>query len=250
MKELNNGSIFCACIKDNFIQALVEFKKHQMDYLLIEASGISDPANLDKILSLINKDNFYEYLGNVCIIDGVYFTRLMKVYPVIEKQLASADLILLNKIDLLNESQIQECREAIQVYRPNVKIIESSHCKVSICEIVDNISKTKGYDEISMNTAENKPSSFYGEYSDSIPMQNFIDFIEAIKKESIRIKGYVKLDGQNYMLNVVDDTLVMDEFNKPLDPSKLVFISYQGTRYLSKILNSWKLYIENPLKIL
>jgi G3E family GTPase len=249
MKELNNGSIFCACIKDNFIQALLEFKKYEMDYLLIEASGISDPANIDKMLALVNKDNYYEYLGNVCIIDGVYFTRLMKVYPVIEKQILSADLILLNKVDLITENDILEIKKTILEHRAEVNIMESCFCKVTFHEIIAQMKKAKGYDETSLNTPENKPSSFCGEYEGSISYEGFLEFLESIKKESVRIKGYAKLNGQNYRVNVVSNTVEINEFNESLESSKLVFISYLGTRYLSKILKLWKGFIGSPLNL-
>lgn len=249
MKELNNGSIFCACIKDNFVQALVEFKKYGMDYLLIEASGISDPANLDKMLALVNKDNYYEYIGNVCIIDGVYFTKLLKVYPVIEKQIMSADVILLNKTDLITESNIREIKNTIYEYRIHVNIIEASYCAADFKELIHKIEKAEVYDEISLNTPENKPTGFYGEYEGSISFERFLEFLEAIKKESARIKGYVKLDNQNYMFQVVGDHVEVEELQEPLDGSKLVFISYQGTRYLSKILRVWKEHLDIPLRL-
>ena len=249
MKELNNGSIFCACIKENFIQALVEFKKHDMDYLFIEASGISDPANMNKVLSLINGDNYFEYIGNICIIDGVYFKRLLKVYPAVERQVMCANLIILNKIDLIAASDILEIEDIIYDYRTDVNIIKASHGNVDFDEIINSIIKVEGYEETSWNTSENKPISFYGEYEGGISFERFHDFLEVIKKESVRIKGYVRLDEVNYMVNVVGDTVELNDINEPLDSSKLVFISYQGTRYLSKILKHWKEYVCSPLSI-
>ena len=44
MTELTNGSIFCACIKDNFVNSLIALSKEDISYFFIEASGLADPA--------------------------------------------------------------------------------------------------------------------------------------------------------------------------------------------------------------
>ncbi len=48
MAELSNGSIFCACIKDKFVDSLIEMSYKDMDYIFIEASGLADPANMEQ----------------------------------------------------------------------------------------------------------------------------------------------------------------------------------------------------------
>ena len=44
--ELSNGSIFCACIKDKFVDGLIAMSKTDIEYLFIEASGLADPSNM------------------------------------------------------------------------------------------------------------------------------------------------------------------------------------------------------------
>ena len=53
--ELSNGSIFCACIKDKFVDGLIEMSKTDIEYLFIEASGLADPSNMEDILKGIKK---------------------------------------------------------------------------------------------------------------------------------------------------------------------------------------------------
>ena len=50
MTELSNGSIFCACLKDQFVDALVKLSGRDLEYLFIEASGLADPANMVELL--------------------------------------------------------------------------------------------------------------------------------------------------------------------------------------------------------
>jgi len=63
MTELTNGSIFCACIKENFISGLIEMSAIDIEYLFIGASGLADPANMTQILNSIElrTKNKYDY---------------------------------------------------------------------------------------------------------------------------------------------------------------------------------------------
>ncbi|PKM48674.1 MAG: GTP-binding protein, partial [Firmicutes bacterium HGW-Firmicutes-6] len=44
--ELNNGSVFCVCLKENFIKGLAEFLHHQLEIVFVESSGVADPSNM------------------------------------------------------------------------------------------------------------------------------------------------------------------------------------------------------------
>ena len=57
MAELSNGSIFCACIKDKFVDSLIELSYKDLDYLFIEASGLADPANMNQILEIMGQQD-------------------------------------------------------------------------------------------------------------------------------------------------------------------------------------------------
>lgn len=56
MAELSNGSIFCACIKDKFVDGLIAMSKTDIEYLFIEASGLADPSNMGEIVSGIRRE--------------------------------------------------------------------------------------------------------------------------------------------------------------------------------------------------
>ena len=54
MVEINNGSIFCSCLKDNFVKTLVAFLELPIDILFIEASGMADPSSMKILLEQLN----------------------------------------------------------------------------------------------------------------------------------------------------------------------------------------------------
>ena len=79
MTELSNGSIFCACLKDKFVEALIELSGKDIDYLFIEASGLADPANMEDILSGLQEHltRRYDYTHSVCIVDSTSYPDLI-----------------------------------------------------------------------------------------------------------------------------------------------------------------------------
>ena len=50
MVEINRGSIFCSCLKLQFVQALSEMAQYEFDKLFVESSGLGDPSNVEEIL--------------------------------------------------------------------------------------------------------------------------------------------------------------------------------------------------------
>ena len=51
LDEINNGSIFCSCRLDKFENVLQQVLQEKPDVIIVEASGLSDPTNVKKILN-------------------------------------------------------------------------------------------------------------------------------------------------------------------------------------------------------
>ena len=113
--ELSNGSIFCACIKDKFVDGLIEMSKMNIDYLFIEASGLADPSNMGDIVDGIKKDTNDNYLikGNICVADSCNFLELVEVLPALERQVRHANAVIVNKMDLIDDETFKEIAEKI-----------------------------------------------------------------------------------------------------------------------------------------
>ena len=62
--EINNGSIFCSCIKGSFVNTLIEFTKKDIDVLLIENSGMADPSNIHQIIDEVSDRSVRKYNYN------------------------------------------------------------------------------------------------------------------------------------------------------------------------------------------
>ncbi|MGL4607128.1 MAG: CobW family GTP-binding protein [Eubacteriaceae bacterium] len=249
--ELTNGSIFCACLKENFIKGLAEFLNYDLDVVFIESSGVADPSNMGTILETVEKiaKKKYDYLGSICIVDGLYFLKQFDVIPAIEKQIRYASHAIVNKSDLQTQEGLEEIREKIIGINPQTKIIQTSFCQVPIKEMVEGMVGDTSFSEATANTWESRPKTNILKTMECLDFQKFGGFLHEIKFSTHRIKGFVITNAGNYEVSCVNDFVVMNPWNDELEETEVVFISSVGVKIISDLLKLWKKYFgETPVK--
>ncbi len=125
--ELNNGCI-CCTINEDLVKTIHKIldRPEKIDYLVIETTGIADPlpialtflgtelrdkTRLDSIITVVDCDNFYAT------------TKENSVAA--QQQITYADIILLNKTDLVEPQQIAKIEDKIRQLRPKAKILQT-----------------------------------------------------------------------------------------------------------------------------
>ena len=101
--EIVNGSIFCVCRLDQFERALEDAMADRPDAIIVETSGLSDPGAIRSILAAYELAGSLRYRGAICLVDAPRFQKIVETARACKKQLAVADLVLLNKCDLVSE---------------------------------------------------------------------------------------------------------------------------------------------------
>ncbi len=99
--ELANGCICCS-LSDGFTETIAKLidSPHPFNHLLIETTGIADPDSIIKAFLSSEEIQVNFILDSVvCLADSVNMEDLMDELPEVRKQLAIADIILLNKTD-------------------------------------------------------------------------------------------------------------------------------------------------------
>lgn len=93
MAEITNGSIFCSCRLDRFEDELRRAVAAAPDVILVEASGLADPTNIQRVLS--EKDFAkIRYKGSVCLVDVPRLEKVLYTARVCPKQIGISSLIL------------------------------------------------------------------------------------------------------------------------------------------------------------
>ncbi len=195
--EINNGSVFCVCLLEDFKGSLKKFVETcHPDMLIIEASGLSDPVALGQIFDDPVLGERLFYAGSVCVVDSKNFLSLSKLMLRITHQLMIADVVILNKIDL-NENY-EDVQESIEAINPFCRKFFAAYCEVNIDEIFNFLPaelKIQKKDRKSPANAQ-KPQIQSVVLKSVKPLQLELidDFLKEVIPLTFRVKGYIKTD--------------------------------------------------------
>ncbi|TVQ42166.1 MAG: GTP-binding protein [Gloeocapsa sp. DLM2.Bin57] len=130
---LNNGCV-CCTINNDLVEAVytVLEREQQIDYLVVETTGLADPlpvaltflgtelrdmTRLDSIITLVDCENFSLDLFNS---EAAY------------SQITYGDIIILNKIDLVDEADVDRLEVKIRDLKPGARILRTSKSQVPL----------------------------------------------------------------------------------------------------------------------
>lgn len=143
--SLKNGCICCS-LNNEFSETLLSILEYnsKIKLLLIETTGIADPNSIASSFYEPIINDLIDLIGTICIVDSDNFLVRFKSEMVIAKQIAFADYIILNKIDLVDTNQAVIIKKIIQRINPDAELIESHYSMIDLSFIVNsNKYKTK-----------------------------------------------------------------------------------------------------------
>lgn len=240
--ELNNGSIFCSCIKEDFIKALAEIKDYEIEYLFIEASGLSDPSNIKKILNTVEKvyNYRYDFSGSICMIDALYFLKQFDLLPSLKRQIQHSHTIIINKMDLQNQDEIDKIENLIKDINPESYIIKTEFAHIDQ-NIFNALKDNERPPEESTNTQESRPKTLVLKSNEVLDENSLYDFLEEMGEFTYRIKGFANTNNGTKEISVVGKNVNIVKWAK-VEKTEIVFISSVGIKVVSEISKKWKNY--------
>jgi G3E family GTPase len=134
MISLANGCVCCQ-VRDDLIEAIEQLlvQPKPVDYILLEASGVADPGSIyltfadEKFRDRIRVDSI------TCVVDAeqIYSENDPEPVSLLKlRQIGFADLLILNKTDLVDDRRVAEVRAWVNRHLNRVRIFEASHCRV------------------------------------------------------------------------------------------------------------------------
>ena len=251
MVELSNGSIFCACLKDQFVEALIDLSKEDIEFLFIEASGLADPANMEDILAGIQEhlETPYDYVHSVCVVDSLSFPDLIETLESLEHQVVFSDLIILNKADLVSRDTLDEIREKVTELNPDAEIREACYCDCGIRKMVDSPSGLTGRRGETTNTFASRPQTMVLKGRNTVPFEELRPFIEEIAPSTYRIKGFLYTDKGPVRLDCVGEEILIEPWDREIKDNKVVVISSVGIRIVSVITGAMTRYLKGSISL-
>jgi G3E family GTPase len=137
--EMNNGCICCTVRGDliRIIEGLMK-RKGRFDAILIETTGLADPAPVaqtffvdDEVRSRTKLDSI------VTVVDAKNFLQRLEDSHEAAEQVAFADIVLLNKIDLVSADEAARVEGRIRAINPMARLHKTDHCEMPVTELLD-----------------------------------------------------------------------------------------------------------------
>ena len=160
--EMSNGCICCTLREDLMIEVEKLAKAQKFDYLIIESTGISEPIPVAQTFSFESEDGSidlsrFSYVDTmVTVVDAFNFLKDFSspqylkdrnltdiegdertIVNLLTDQVEFANVILLNKTDMVTESDLRNLYDIINKLNPDARIIPTNHSKVNLQEVIN-----------------------------------------------------------------------------------------------------------------
>jgi G3E family GTPase len=137
--EMNNGCI-CCTVRGDLIRILGNLmqRKDRFDQILIETTGLADPAPV--VQTFFADDEVKENSrldALITVVDARHLLLHLDDSTEVQEQIAFADRILVNKTDLVTEEEIVEVERKIRAINRVAKVYRTQQCAVDLAEVLD-----------------------------------------------------------------------------------------------------------------
>jgi G3E family GTPase len=136
--EMNNGCICCTVRGDliRIIEGLMR-RRDRFDAILVETTGLADPAPVAQTF-FVDEDvqSKTKLDAIVTVVDARHLLGEIDKAHEAQEQLAFADIVILNKIDLVNEQELADVEARIRRINPTAVIRKSERCQVPLDQVI------------------------------------------------------------------------------------------------------------------
>lgn len=136
--EMNNGCICCTVRGDlvRIIDGLMR-RKGKFDAIIVETTGLADPAPVAQTFFMDENIGAKTKLDAVVTVaDAKWLKDRLKDAPEAKNQIAFADVILLNKTDLVTPGELAEIEARIRGINPYARLHKTERAKIDIAEVL------------------------------------------------------------------------------------------------------------------
>src|SRR6266536_964827 len=218
--ELGGGCVCCSLVGE-FEAAVNEIiEKVAPEMIIVETTGLAEPEalvfNIQEALPQCRLD------GVVSIIDADMLVRFPELGHTTRLQIEGADILLLNKIDLIQPTQIEPLEAKLRQINPTAAIVRSERCRIDP-ELLFGIPQSR---EKKIARPEHQHQLEFDSFafiSDKIFSRDcFERFVDGLPASVIRAKGFIRFADGAQLFNFVAGRWELEPFE--FDRTELVFI--------------------------
>jgi G3E family GTPase len=137
--EMNNGCVCCTVRGDlvRIMDGLMK-RKGKFDAIILETTGLADPAPVAQTFFVDEDVQSKARLDAVVTVaDAKWLSDRLKDAPEAKNQIAFADVIVLNKTDLVTKPELAEVEARIRGINPYAKLVRSERCQVALSDVLE-----------------------------------------------------------------------------------------------------------------
>ncbi|MBL4600985.1 MAG: GTP-binding protein [Rhizobiaceae bacterium] len=137
--EMNNGCI-CCTVRGDLIRVVQKLMRRQgrFDAIIVETTGLADPAPVAQTFFMDEDVRAKAQLDAViALVDAKHFLLSLGDSPEAEDQIAFADVILLNKTDLVDATELAKVEATIRRINPRAELHHTNRSDVDLAKILD-----------------------------------------------------------------------------------------------------------------
>jgi G3E family GTPase len=137
--EMNNGCI-CCTVRGDLIRIMDGLMKRRgkFDAIIVETTGLADPAPVAQTFFMDQDVAESARLDAVVTVaDAKWLAERLKDAPEAKNQIAFADVILLNKVDLVSDGELADVEARIRAINPYARLHRTTKCDVEIAQVLE-----------------------------------------------------------------------------------------------------------------
>src|SRR6266850_3406532 len=137
--EMSNGCI-CCTVRGDLLRSLFQLLEHRdkFDTLMIETTGLADPAPVVQTFFIDDRIKAeYQLNGVVTVVDAKHVYQQLKQSPEAKEQIGFADMVLLNKTDLINPEDLPELEFKLRNLNGAARVCQTRNSDVDIGTVLD-----------------------------------------------------------------------------------------------------------------
>jgi len=135
--SMNNGCVCCS-VRGDLIRILTNLvKRRDLDGILLETTGLADPSPIIQTFfmdDIVRDGTMLDAV--VTVVDAAHFTEQAATRREAVEQVVYADLLVLNKADLVDAARLNEIETQIKRLNPQAEIVRSTRCDVPLDKIL------------------------------------------------------------------------------------------------------------------
>lgn len=211
--ELTGGCICCSLKTDLYLTLKSIWQRFKPRQLFIETTGVADPSTVVDVFDDPELNAQMKIVKVVTVLDIELWEARECFGPIFFNQLRQADLILLNKIDIVEEQKTSQFLNELHESMPHAQVIPTLHCEIEPEIVMDGRTMTPKLDNfVDLNHPYNNiesPGGSLGYISFSFRTGVAIDeacfkqFTESLPWELFRMKGPVRFRDRTILVNYV-----------------------------------------------